>query len=376
MDLPAADRPKPEDFLRLIERSRLGKLKIYLGHAAGVGKTYTMLEEAHRLKKAGVDVVIGWIEPHGRKETADLIGDLEVIPRKKVPHAGSTVEILDVPKILERRPTVCIVDELPFSNVAGSPNHKRYLDVQQLLVAGINVITTLNIQHLESLHDTVLRATDVDVRERVPDRFVLEADQIVNIDLTAEELRERLRLGKIYPADRAAAALENFFTENNLNELRELALRETASALDQRPRPGAVSQPDVSGKIAVCMSTNPGTTAKLLRTTSRLAGRLNREWMAVYVRRKKEDPVRIAADLQRKFIQNVQLATDLGGSVTVLENEDVCAALLKYCRENEVSLVVLGTTERHWWQFTRPNVIEFFMHHAPGIDLHIMDPNG
>jgi two-component system sensor histidine kinase KdpD len=376
MDLPAADRPKPEDFLRLIERSRLGKLKIYLGHAAGVGKTYAMLEEAHRLKKAGVDVVLGWIEPHGRKETADLIGDLEVIPRKKVPHAGSTVEILDVPKILERRPTVCIVDELPFSNVAGSPNPKRYLDVQQLLVAGINVITTLNIQHLESLHDTVLRATDVDVRERVPDRFVLEADQIVNIDLTAEELRERLRLGKIYPADRAAAALENFFTENNLNELRELALRETASALDQRPRPGAVSQPDVSGKIAVCMSTNPGTTAKLLRTTSRLAGRLNREWMAVYVRRKKEDPVRIAADLQRKFIQNVQLATDLGGSVTVLENEDVCAALLKYCRENEVSLVVLGTTERHWWQFTRPNVIEFFMHHAPGIDLHIMDPNG
>jgi two-component system sensor histidine kinase KdpD len=376
MDLPAADRPKPEDFLRLIERSRLGKLKIYLGHAAGVGKTYTMLEEAHRLKKAGVDVVIGWIEPHGRKETADLIGDLEVIPRKKVPHAGSTVEILDVPKILERRPTVCIVDELPFSNVAGSPNPKRYLDVQQLLVAGINVITTLNIQHLESLHDTVLRATGVDVRERVPDRFVLEADQIVNIDLTAEELRERLRLGKIYPADRAAAALENFFTENNLNELRELALRETATALDQRPRPGAVSQPDVSGKIAVCMSTNPGTTAKLLRTTSRLAGRLNREWMAVYVRRKKEDPVRIAADLQRKFIQNVQLATDLGGSVTVLENEDVCAALLKYCRENEVSLVVLGTTERHWWQFTRPNVIEFFMHHAPGIDLHIMDPNG
>jgi two-component system sensor histidine kinase KdpD len=376
MDLSAADRPKPEDFLRLIERSRLGKLKIYLGHAAGVGKTYAMLEEAHRLKKAGVDVVIGWIEPHGRKETADLIGDLEVIPRKKVPHAGSTVEILDVPQILERRPTVCIVDELPFSNVAGSPNPKRYLDVQQLLVAGINVITTLNIQHLESLHDTVLRATGVDVRERVPDRFVLEADQIVNIDLTAEELRERLRLGKIYPADRAAAALENFFTENNLNELRELALRETATALDQRPRPGAVSQPDVSGKIAVCMSTNPGTTAKLLRTTSRLAGRLNREWMAVYVRRKKEDPVRIAADLQRKFIQNVQLATDLGGSVTVLENEDVCAALLKYCRENEVSLVVLGTTERHWWQFTRPNVIEFFMHHAPGIDLHIMDPNG
>ncbi len=376
MDLPAADRLKPEDFLRLIEKGRQGKLKIYLGHAAGVGKTFAMLEEAHRLKKAGVDVVLGWVETHGRNETADLIGDLEIIPRKKVPHAGSTVEILDVPKILERKPTVCIVDELPFSNVAGSKNPKRYLDVQELLLAGINVITALNIQHLEGLHDTVLRATDVDVRERVPDRFVLEADQVVNIDLTAEELRERLRLGKIYPADRAAAALENFFTENNLNELRELALRETASALDQRPHPGAKPQPDVSEKIAVFISTNPETTAKLLRTASRLAGRLNREWMAVYVRRRTEDPMRIASDLQRKFMQNVQLATEMGGSVTVLENEDVCAALLKYCRENDVSLVVLGTTERHWWQFTRPNVIEFFMHHAPGIDLHIVDPNG
>jgi two-component system sensor histidine kinase KdpD len=234
----------------------------------------------------------------------------------------------------------------------------------------------MNIQHLESLHDTVLRATGVDVRERVPDRFVLEADQIVNIDLPSEELRERLRQGKIYPADRVTAAMGNFFTENNLNALRELTLREIASALDQRPRTGATPSPEVSEKIAVFISTNPVTTAKLLRTASRIAGRLNREWMAVYVRRKKEDPVRIASDLQRKFMQNVQMATELGGSVTVLENEDVCAALLKYCRENNINLVVLGTSERHWWQFTRPNVIEFFMHHAPGIDLHIVDPSG
>ena len=376
MKPPAPDRPKPEDFLRLIEKSRQGKLKVYLGHAAGVGKTYAMLEEAHRLKIAGVDVVIGWVDTHGRKETEELLDGLEIIPRKKIEHNGHTVEVLDVDAIFKRYPTVCIIDELPFTNVAGSQHPKRYLEVHDLLLAGINVITAMNIQHLESLHDTVLRATGVDVRERVPDRFVLEADQIVNVDLTAEELRERLRLGKIYPKDRAAAALENFFTENNLNELRELALRETASALDQRPRPGAKPQPDVSEKIAVCMSTNPDTTTKLLRTTSRLAGRLNREWMAVYVRRKKEDPVRIAADVQRKFMQNVQLATDLGGSVTVLENEDVCQALLKYCRENDVSLVVLGTTERHWWQFTRPNVLDFFMHHAPGIDIHIVDPIG
>jgi two-component system sensor histidine kinase KdpD len=375
MELPAIERLKPEDFLRLIEKSRRGKLKIYLGHAAGVGKTFAMLEEAHRLKSAGVDVVVGWVETHGRKETAALVGDLEIIPRKKIPHGGGTVEILDVPKILERKPTVCVVDELPFSNIAGSQNPKRYLDVQELLLAGINVITALNIQHLESLHDTVLRATGVDVRERVPDRFVLEADHVVNIDLTADELRERLKQGKIYPADRAAAALENFFTENNLNELRELALRETANALDQRPRIGAKSPTEVSEKIAVFISTNPVTTARLLRSTSRLAGRLNREWMAVYVRRKKEDPLRIPSDLQRQFIQNVQLATELGGSVTVLESEDVCAALLKYCHENDVHLVVLGTSQRRWWQFMRPNVLEFFMHHAPGIDIHIVDPN-
>ena len=375
MESPAIERLKPEDFLRLIEKSRLGKLKIYLGHAAGVGKTYAMLEEAHRLKKAGVDVVIGWVDTHGRKDTEALLEGLEIIPRKQVEHNGHTVEVLDVDAIFKRYPTVCVVDELPFTNVAGSQHPKRYLEVHDLLLAGINIITAMNIQHLESLHDTVLRATGVDVRERVPDRFVLEADHVVNVDLTAEELRERLRMGKIYPKDRAAAALENFFTENNLNELRELALRETANALDQRPRTGAKSPTDVSEKIAVFISTNPVTTARLLRAASRLAGRLNREWMAVYVRRKKEDPMRIPSDLQRQFMQNVQLATELGGSVTVLENEDVCEALLKYCRENDVNLVVLGTTERHWWHFTRPNVLEFFMHHAPGIDIHIVDPN-
>ena len=375
MEPPAAPRLKPEDFLRLIEKSRLGKLKIYLGHAAGVGKTFAMLEEAHRLKKAGVDVVIGWIETHGRADTEALLEGLEIIPRKQVPHGNTTVEVLDVDAIFKRYPTVCIIDELPFTNVAGSQHPKRYLEVHDLLVAGINVVTALNIQHLESLHDTVLRATGVDVRERVPDRFVLEADQIVNIDLTAEELRERLKLGKIYPADRAVAALENFFTENNLNTLRELALRETAAALDQRPRIGAASPAEVSEKIAVFISTNPITTAKLLRAASRIAGRLNREWIGVYVRRKKEDAIRIPSDLQRKFMQNVQLATELGGSVTILESENVCEALLKFCREHNVHLVVLGTTERRWWQFTRPDVLNFFLHHAPGIDLHIVDPN-
>jgi two-component system sensor histidine kinase KdpD len=366
---------KPEDFLRLIEKSRLGKLKIYLGHAAGVGKTYAMLEEGHRLKTAGVDVAIGWVETHGRKDTVAMLEGLEVIPRKQTQHGNTTVETLDVEAIFKRYPTVCIIDELPYTNVAGSTYPKRYLEVHDLLLAGINVITAMNIQHMESLHDTVLRATGVDVRERVPDRFVLEADQIVNVDLTAEELRDRLRTGKIYSAERAAAALENFFTENNLNTLRELALRETAAALDRRPRIGNKSPTDVSEKIAVFFSTNPDSTARLLRAASRLAGKLNREWIAVYVRRKREDPVHIQSDLQRKFMQNVQLATELGGTVVVLESEDICHALLDYCRKNDVNLVVLGTSERRWWQLWRPDVLDFFMHHAPGIDIHIVDPN-
>ena len=375
MEPPAIERLKPEDFLRLIEKSRLGKLKIYLGHAAGRRQNLRDARGGAPAQKAGVDVVIGWVETHGRKDTEALLEGLEIIPRKKVPYCSATVEVLDVDAIFKRYPTVCIIDELPFTNVAGSQHPKRYLEVHDLLLTGINVITAMNIQHLESLHDTVLRATGVDVRERVPDRFVLEADQIVNIDLTAEELRERLKLGKIYPADRAAAALENFFTEENLNELRELALRETAAALDKRSRLGAKPKPDVSEKIAVFISTNPGTTAKLLRTASRIAGRLNREWVAVYVRRHKEDPMYIPSDLQRKFMQNVQLATELGGNVAILENENVYEALLKFCHENDVHLVVLGTTERRWWQFMRPNVLQFFLHHAPGIDLHIVDPN-
>jgi two-component system sensor histidine kinase KdpD len=228
---------------------------------------------------------------------------------------------------------------------------------------------------LESLHDTVLQATGVDVRERIPDRFIMEADQVVNVDLTAEELRERLRQGKVYPLDRATIALENFFTENNLNELRELALRETATALDQKPRTGATSLPEVSGKLAVCISTNPQTTARLLRIASRLAGRLNREWTAVYVRRGKENPLRIDSELQRQFMQNVQLATELGGSVVILESENIGGALLDYCRRQEISLLVLGKSEQLWWQWLRPSLVPFFMRHAPGIDLHIVDPN-
>ncbi len=225
-----------DTFLRLIRRAGRGRLKVYLGYGAGVGKTYQMLLEAHRLKDEGIDVVVGLVETHGRAETAKLIEGLEVIPRRRQEYRGVVLEEMDLDAVLARKPQVALVDELAHTNVPGSRNAKRYQDVQDLLAAGIHVITTLNIQHLESLYNTVEKATRVRVRERIPDSVLAEADQIVNVDLTTEDLRKRLLEGKVYPTERIETALENFFKETNLEQLRELTLRELASQIDHRRR--------------------------------------------------------------------------------------------------------------------------------------------
>src|SRR5438034_2075283 len=230
------DRPPPEHFLTLIRQQQRGRLKIYLGFAAGVGKTYEMLQEGQRLKRQGVDVVIGIVETHGRPETAALVEGLEQVPRRRIEYRGVTLEELDLDALLARRPTVALVDELAHTNAPGSRNAKRYRDVEELLRAGINVISTLNIQHLESLYDTVEQATGVKVKERIPDYVLGLADQLVNVDLPAEDLRERLLAGKVYPQERVAQALENFFTHDNLTRLRELVLGEIAHLLDRRRR--------------------------------------------------------------------------------------------------------------------------------------------
>ena len=227
---------KPEQFLELIRRQKRGRLKIYLGFAAGVGKTFQMLQEGNRLRKQGVDVVIGFVETHGRAETVAQVGELEQVPRRKIEYRGVTLEEMDVDKVLERHPTVALIDELAHTNAPGSRNAKRYQDVEEVLKAGINVITTLNIQHLESLHEIVERATGVRVKERIPDYVVAMADQIVNVDLSAEDLRDRLQAGKVYPMERIKTALENFFTAEKLTQLRELAMEEIAFRLDRRRR--------------------------------------------------------------------------------------------------------------------------------------------
>src|SRR5437868_2356364 len=230
--MPSRDeRPPPEKFLSLIRQQQRGRLKIYLGFAAGVGKTYEMLQEGHRLKRSGVDVVVGIVETHGRADTLALVEGLEQVPRRKIEYREVVLEEMDLDAILARRPTVCLVDELAHTNAPGSKNAKRYQDIQDLQRAGINVISTLNIQHLESLYDLVEKATGVKVKERVPDYLLGMADQLVNVDLSAEDLRERLLGGKIYPSERIERALENFFTEANLTRLRELALEEIAHRL-------------------------------------------------------------------------------------------------------------------------------------------------
>ena len=249
------DRPSPEQFLNLIRQQQRGRLKIYLGFAAGVGKTFDMLQEGQRLKRQGVDVVIGMVETHGRAETAAQIGDLEQVPRRRIEYRGVTLEEMDVDALLARRPTIALVDELAHTNAPGSRNAKRYQDVEELLRAGINVISTLNIQHLESLYDTVEKATSVKVKERIPDYVLGMADQLVNVDLSAEDLQERLQSGKIYPKERIERALANFFTPENLTRLREMALSEIGHLLDRRRRdqPGEEEQLRTE-RIMVCLS--------------------------------------------------------------------------------------------------------------------------
>jgi two-component system sensor histidine kinase KdpD len=370
---PEGPRSSPDVFLKLIEKSRRGKLKIYVGHAAGVGKTYQMLEDAHALKKQGIDVVAGLIETHGRAETQEKVGDLPVIPRRRVSYKGKDLEEMDLPAILARRPEVVLVDELAHTNVPGLENAKRYEDVDDILAAGISVMTTVNIQHFESVQEIVSRVTRVDVRERVPDRLLRQADTIFNVDLPSEELRERLRAGKIYPRERIAAALENFFTEENLASLRELAMRQIADRLEAERRGADSSVPaePVGAKAMVAISSNPETTRLLLRRASAIAGRLNTNWFAVYVRTRKEDPRRMSAREHRRLSENVTLAMELGAKVIWLSGDDVSRELLRFARENGVTLAIFGKSRRPAvLRAMRRSPIDDFASLGTGIDVY------
>jgi two-component system, OmpR family, sensor histidine kinase KdpD len=373
----SSSRGRAEDFLALVERGHRGRLKLYLGFAAGVGKTYKMLEEAHTLKRRGVDVVLGFIETHGRAETAALIEGLEVVPRKKIEYRGVTIEEMDVDAIVARKPTIAVVDELAHTNAPGMRNRKRYHDVVELLDAGINVIGAFNVQHLESLNDIVSRNANVQIRETVPDTFLKRADQIVNLDLAVEDLLERLKAGKIYPDDKVPWALQHFFQEQNLSALRELSLREVAESLDRTaqargPR-GEQRRPSTGGRVMVCMSSFPPHAATLLRRGSRMAGRLSTDWFVVYVETPKEAPERIDAEVQRHLHENIEAARELGAEVVRLQGSDPVVCLLDFASSHGVGHIIIGSSHQPWWrQMLGRSVPLRLVREARGFDLHIV----
>ena len=375
-------RARPEDFLELIERRKRGRLKLYIGFAAGVGKTYRMLEEAHALRGRGVDVVLGFVEPHGRMETERLIEGLPQIPRRKYEYRGVVVEEMDLDALLERKPEVAIVDELAHTNVPLARNKKRYQDVLELLAAGINVIGAVNVQHLESLNDVVERVTGVTVRETIPDSFLRSADQVVNLDLSVEDLHERLKAGKIYAPEKITQALSRFFQQQNLSTLRELALREVAETLDRASgmrRSGEQSAAGPAlGRVMVCLSSFPPRAAVLLRRGSRMAGRLNTDWFVVYVETPKEAPHLIDAEAQRHLLSNMDKARELGAEVVRLHAEDPVEALIDFARSHGVGLIVVGRSHLpRWRSLFRLSTDLRLVREAQGFDVQVVsfDPS-
>ena len=335
---------RADSFLNMIRKSRRGRLKIYLGYAAGVGKTYQMLVEAHRLVEDGVDLVVGIVETHGRSETAALLSGLPEVPLKIQAYRGIDIREMDVDAVLERRPSVVLVDELAHTNVPGSRNAKRYQDVEEFLLAGIHVISTLNVQHIESLYNMVERATSVKVRERLPDHILFETDQIVNVDITTEDLRKRLKEGKIYSKERVETALARFFLTTNLEQLRELTLRELAAHIDSRRRePLSECMPSSPDQVMVCLSSRSPNSDALLRYASRLAGRLNRNWYALYVQTSREKPTVIDSETQRILSNTLTLAQELGAMVFTYKGDDIVKTILQFAREYRVGHIVTGS---------------------------------
>ena len=347
-----------ERFLRLVQEKRRGTLKIYLGLAAGVGKSYRMLQEANDLHAHGVAVLVGYIETHQRAGTVAQLGTVPLLARKQVFYKGHAVEEMDLDAIEQRRPQVVIVDELAHTNVPGSRHEKRWQDVEELVQRGISVITAVNVQHLESLHDQVLKITGTDVTERIPDRLLKLADEVVNVDLTVGELRARLEEGKIYDAAKVPTALANFFQAENLLQLRRLAVREVAQLLGQQVEnenggtPAVPAQRRNDDRLLACINTNEQAAKEIIRKTSRLADRFGAAaWYVLYVQTSRESGDRIGLAAQRHLINNLQLATQLGAQILRVKDDDIVQAIRKVAVEKHATLLVCGiTSEKNLWQ--------------------------
>jgi two-component system sensor histidine kinase KdpD len=354
-----------ERFLRLVQGKRRGTLKIYLGLAAGVGKTYRMLQEAYDLHQHGVDVLLGYVETHNRPGTVAELKNVPVLPRKQIFYKGRALEEMDLEAIVQRRPQVVVVDELAHSNVPGSRHEKRWQDVEFLVQQGISVITAVNVQHLESLHDQVLKITGTDVTERIPDRLLKLADEVVNVDLTVGELRGRLEEGKIYDPAKVPTALANFFRAENLLQLRRLAVREVAQLLGQQVESDAGGAPAVTAarrnddRLLACINSNDAAAKEIIRKTSRLADQFSAAaWYVLYIQTGRETADRISLATQRHLLNNLQLATELGAQILRVKDDDIVGAIQRVAREKNATLLVCGITREKsmWEQISRRGV--------------------
>ena len=377
-------RTSPDEALELARRQAgsgaRGRLRIYLGMAPGVGKTYAMLQEAHRRRDRGTDVVIGLVETYGRPETAKAIGDLEIVPHCKISYRGVTLEEMDTAAILERHPQVALVDELAHTNAPGSPHEKRWQDVEELLAAGVTVLSTVNVQHLESLKDLVEQITGIVVRETIPDRVINEADEVELIDMTPNALRQRIQHGNVYPPERSGQALDGFFREGNLTALRELALRRTAQGVDQQleryMRGHTIAGPwPASERVMVCLDDRP-VSQRLLRRAWRIAEAMHAPLVAVTVQ--SPDLVRHLDPQRRRQLETHQrMAEDLGAEIVILQENDVAAALSRYAREHNVDQLVIGhSTKGRWTELFHGSVVRQVMKANRDIDVHVIGDRG
>ena len=338
-------------FLDLVKTSRRGKFKVYIGMSAGVGKTYRMLQEAHALLKNGIDIRIGYIETHNRIETHALLEGLPVIARRQLFYKGKELEEMNVNAIINLHPEVVIVDELAHTNVEGSKNSKRWQDVVDILDAGISVISAVNIQHLESMNEEIETITGIPITERIPDKILETADEIVNIDLTADELIDRLKAGKIYDQTKIERALGNFFQPERILQLRELALKEVAHHLERKINVEVPKQIKLRPeKFLACISTNHQTAKTIIRKTARLASYYSSPWIVLYVQRSHEGADRIKLDLQRHLINNFRLATELGAEVLKVKSEDVTQTITRIVAEKEITTICIGKPHLNLFQ--------------------------
>ncbi len=340
-----------EHFLELIRKSKRGKFKVYIGMSAGVGKTYRMLQEAHALLKNGIDVKIGYIETHNREETHALLSGLPSIPRKKLFYKGKELEEMDVQAVINLHPELVLVDELAHTNIPGSKNGKRWEDVVEILDAGINVISAVNIQHIESLNSEIQLITGIEVQERIPDKVLRMADEVVNIDLTADELITRLREGKIYDKSKIEIALKNFFQGEKILQLRELALKEVATQVERKidteiPKTTKLR----TERFLACISSNDVIAKKIIRKTSRLASYYNSQWAVLYVQTASENSDKIPLSAQRHLINNFKLATELGAEVIQVKSQEIVLTIGQVAEERKITTLCIGRPHFKIWR--------------------------